>query len=287
MLLYLVNIFILFIMILGYELYCLFKERDIRRTEKNYFINSGSFDKLRAPFFYIVAKNFKFFNRFVGDRVKLTLRNIYSESYLKYYQINFVANKLFVFYYTCIVFLILSTIGKEIMLDLIGILFLFFLNIYFNKRLFSDYKNKKDEFKERMGDFISRLTLLLKAGMNLRGAIKAVCKNDNSGIGLSFKMIDREVNSGLKEEEAYRKIMLSYEDPLIRRLFSNISNNLQKGGSDIVENLLDIRRDAQDFRRANIIERCQRASQKLLIPNMIVFIAIMLLVMLPVLIKIV
>lgn len=287
MILYSINIFILSILILGYGIYCLLRDRDIRRIEKSYFSDLKFFDKLRAPFFYIAAKNFKFFNRLVGDRVKLTLRNIYSESYLKYYQINFVSKKLLAFYYTVIIFSILSIIGKEIILNIIGIFFLIFLNIYFDRTLFLTYKNKKDEFKEKMGDFINSLTLLLRAGLNLRGAINMLCKNDNSGIGLSFQMIEREVNNGMKEEEAYRKIMMTYEDLLIRRLFSNISNNLQKGGSDIVENLLDIKRDAQDFRRANIIERCQRASQKLLIPNMLVFVAIMLLVMLPVLIKIV
>ena len=94
------------------------------------------------------------------------------------------------------------------------------------------------------------------------------------------------VSNGLSENEAYNLMISRTDDILIRKFLSILLQNLEKGSGNITDSLDLLRKESDEFRKNHIIIRTQEANRKLLIPNIMVFLGIMLMIMVPIILNI-
>lgn len=139
--------------------------------------------------------------------------------------------------------------------------------------------------KSDLPNFVSRLSLMLESGINLRDSLNYIVEKSNDGISQNIAEVLTMVKNGMSEEEAFNSISIKNEDILIRKFISSIVQNFKTGSDDINQSLTLIKKETNEYRKTQVILESQEVNRKLLIPNIVIFVGIMLTVMLPVLLN--
>lgn len=277
-----ISILILFI----FNIYIYKNSKNIKEIEERIDIENKIKIRFIAPFFVILYKNFDITLKLINSKLKIILRNLYGDLLLNYNITLFLANKImYLFYFTIIFFMIYPLINNILVLILV-LIFIILINFYFNIELKIKYSNYKNLIKNDLPNIISRLSLLIQAGIPLRKSIDIILINESSNNNIYLREIDELVKNGLSERKAYDIMISRSDDILIRKFLSLIIQNLEKGSDTITQSLDLLKKETDEFRRTNTIIKTQEANRKLLIPNIIIFIGIMLMIMIPILINI-
>lgn len=243
-------------------------------------------NNLILPFNYLVNKYYYFFSKLVSPKLKIVIKNLYGEENLKYQEILFISIKICILYNLIILFLFLISIFYNFLLFVLFLIFIFIFNHYINTINIIKYEKQKKKFKNDLPAFISRLSLMINSGIQLRVAIDFITNNSNGEVVESLKLVNSLIKNGMSEVEAYNLILSRTDDLLIRKFISNIIQNIEKGGDDLENILKMVKKEGDEFRKNDLILKTQEANRKLLIPNIIIFIGILLMVMIPILLNV-
>ncbi|MFM1514561.1 type II secretion system F family protein [Helcococcus ovis] len=222
----------------------------------------------------------------MSPKLKIVIKNLYGEENLKYQEILFISIKICILYNLIILFLFLISIFYNFLLFVLFLIFIFIFNHYINTINIIKYEKQKKKFKNDLPAFISRLSLMINSGIQLRVAIDFITNNSNGEVVESLKLVNSLIKNGMSEVEAYNLILSRTDDLLIRKFISNIIQNIEKGGDDLENILKMVKKEGDEFRKNDLILKTQEANRKLLIPNIIIFIGILLMVMIPILLNV-
>jgi len=148
--------------------------------------------------------------------------------------------------------------------------------------------NKLKEKAERRGKeirkdyyrFVSKLTILLGAGMSMKGAVERAafgCKALGDEVGICIK----EIRTGIPEKEAYERLGRNLMIPEYVRLFSIIGQNLKYGNRNVLNLLIGEIEDTEKRNREEIRRNGEIISEKLMAPLFLLLITVIGIVMLP------
>ena len=256
----------------------------IRRKEINS-INHRQ-KEILIPFLYISNKYIDILSKLLSTKLVIAIKNLYGEENLKENLIILISKKLFSsFILINIVLILFSYINQEVVL-IGGIFFVIIYSFLLDTKIMNDYKMQNKKFKNDLPNFITRLSLLINLGISLRTAIGFIAQNSDGEVVDKFNKVKKLIDNGMSEEEAYNTILVKTNDILIRKFISNLMQNIKTGGDDLEEKLELIKKETNDYRKSQMIFKAQEANRKLLIPNLFIFLGIMLMVMVPVLLSI-
>lgn len=138
-------------------------------------------------------------------------------------------------------------------------------------------------------EFVSKLTLLVNAGLTVRGAIKRIVEQQESRMGRErsgvcyeeWRIALSEMDNGVYEEKAYENLGKRIRLPAYTKLSGLLAQNVKKGSKDMLrilekESLLALEEQKRETRRLG-----EEAGTKLLIPMMLMLVIVMILIMLP------
>lgn len=272
------------LMLIGLNIYVLINKKSIQRIEERLAVSQGMEYKLISPFFEFLYKNQKIANRLINTKLKIILRNQYGDLLLNYNITNFASKKImYSFYLICINFMIYPIIHNLLIFILI-LIFIIFINLYFDFDIKIKYSKYKNSIKNDLPNIISRMSLLIQSGIPTRECINIVSRFEKEESYL--KKINTLVSNGMSENESYNLMISRSDDILIRKFLSILLQNLEKGSDNITDSLDLLRKESDEFRRNNIIIKSQEANRKLLIPNIMVFLGIMLMIMVPIILNV-
>ena len=167
------------------------------------------------------------------------------------------------------------------------------IGIYFAKE-----KELKQEIEKRekqmicdYPEIVSKLTLLLSAGMTLRGAFEKISSEYEyaleqgrtaSRYAYDEMMITvRQMRSGKSEAAAYQEFGTRSGVARYNKLGSLLSQNLKKGSSALLSIMEYEARDAFEDRKAEARKRGEEAGTKLLLPMGMMLMVVMIIVIVP------
>lgn len=160
-----------------------------------------------------------------------------------------------------------------------GIL-LFFLA---DKTLEDKYKAKKLSLEKDFPDFISKLILLVNAGLTVRQAIERIVA-DNSQKGPIYQELYTtltDIQAGLHEQEAYSDLAERCKVKEITNFVGILQQNLKLGGGQMLYELKKLGSDCWEMRKNVAKQLGETASSKLMFPLAIMFLAIILICIAP------
>lgn len=237
-----------------------------------------------APFYYISKENYKLSSFMISAKIKIYMKNLFQKK-SNHEEIKLISIKLmYTFYFTLIILILFSFIQNYFIL-IIGIVFIFLFNSFLDSGIFNLYKLEKEKFKNDLPSYITRLILLINSGIRIRTAINFISENATGEVAKKMTNVKKLVQNGMSEEEAYNTILMNTDDILIRKFISNIINNIKKGGDDIEKTLSLMKKESDEFKKSQTILKTQEANRKLLFPNLLIFMGIMIMVMLPILLN--
>ena len=137
-------------------------------------------------------------------------------------------------------------------------------------------------------EFVSRLTLLMGAGLPVRAAFmrmaadyqKKKTKNRNY-VYEELQLVCREMESGVMEIEAYEHFGRRCRLPQYRKCAALLVQNLKKGSAGLLAALQEEAEHSFEERKRNAREEGERAGTKLLLPMMMMLAVVMVLILVP------
>ena len=143
-------------------------------------------------------------------------------------------------------------------------------------------KSKKEDIITEFPQMVSKLTLLINAGMQVRRAWDEVAQSDPSK-AIYKEMIATSVD--IREGASIADAMESFADRCalkeIRKFSSIYVQAVNRGAGEAIKSLKVMATEAWEQKRQLAKQKGEIASQKLLIPNMFMFLGILVIVVVP------
>ncbi len=134
-----------------------------------------------------------------------------------------------------------------------------------------------------MPDFTNELVILSGAGLTLRAAIIKVGREmaGDSPLYTALRKAVNKMENGATDEAALDVLVTQCNMPVMRRLVSVLLQNMQRGGTDVLNALREIGAELWTNRKAAARQMAEEVSTKMLFPMMLMLIAVILLVAAP------
>ncbi|MCL2099461.1 MAG: type II secretion system F family protein, partial [Oscillospiraceae bacterium] len=147
----------------------------------------------------------------------------------------------------------------------------------------SDKANKRREAIERQfPGVVSKLALLITSGMIMNRAWKETAYSQQSELYKEMQKTSEELENLVSPEIAYGNFISRCNTKETAKLASAIMQNLSKGNAEIGNLLKGIAKEAWLERRHIVKRDSERAKSKLMIPTMLLFLAILVMIMVPI-----
>lgn len=156
------------------------------------------------------------------------------------------------------------------------------LALYINMNVDTKLKDQHDEILLDYPNVLSKMALLINAGMMLREAWAAVSESGDRKIYIEMQNVTKKINNGYSDIQAYEEMADACKLNEIKKFISIICQNTEKGSSELTHILRELSVDAWALKKNVAKVKGDAASGKLLIPVAISFITILIMVMVPI-----
>lgn len=221
-------------------------------------------------------------------RLNQKLVMIYGSRYISYYTKVHWSTKILYLFLGVIIGTLFCLLDSSDYLMLLVIPFagmgLFFL---VDNNLDNQYKERKFQLERDFPNFISKLILLVNAGLNVRQAIdRIVSDNDKSApLYKELQCVVLDVQAGSLEYEAYMDFSERCKIKQITNFVSIIQQNMKLGGNQMLFELKRMGTECWEMRKNVAKQLGEKASSKLMIPLSIMFLAVVLICVAPVILE--
>ena len=190
----------------------------------------------------------------------------------------------------------LIIMDKLLILSLLSLVFIeqwiIFLMIFISILLVSplidfnmniDSKSFQVEIKNELPIILTKFSLLTKASINVRKSFEIVAYSGDGIINKRMQEIIKDIANGMEEKKAISQLNKLTNAMTMKKLTSAINQNIAMGTSNFDKSLDLMKDESWNEKRSLIKTKSKLASQKLLIPNVIMFVGIMVMIMIPML----
>lgn len=143
-------------------------------------------------------------------------------------------------------------------------------------------EKKRDEIISDYPEVLSKLTLLVNAGLVIREAWTKVAYTSDRALYKEMQTTSEEMNNGVSELDAFYNLAQRCAVKEIRKFASVLSQNIQKGGGELAVNLKYMNDESWEEKKHRAKRKGEVAGSKLMIPVMIMFVGILLMVIVPI-----
>lgn len=213
------------------------------------------------------------------NKVILNCEILYGKSKAKFMNYFFYGSQITIVILSSIVSLLLSSALGMISLFIFGGGLLLAYNITYDLRVKVNTRN--ENIVIQLPEMISKLSLLLNAGLVVRDAWRIVAYSQKSEIYKEMQYIQTEMENGMNDAQALHLFSVRCNNNEVKKFVTLLIQNLQIGGREITQVLKVLVSDMWIQKKAIVRRKAQSASQKLLLPAAIIFIGILLLVIVP------
>jgi len=164
----------------------------------------------------------------------------------------------------------------------IGILLVIVLVYAIYDELNDMVRKRRKAICRQFPNVVSKLALLVTSGMIMDRAWKETAYSRETELYLEMRKTSKELDNLVSPESAYSNFINRCNTKESAKLASAILQNLSKGNAEIGKLLKDIAREAWLERRHTAKRDAEKANSKLMIPTMLLFLAILVMLMVPI-----
>lgn len=143
-------------------------------------------------------------------------------------------------------------------------------------------KKKTDDILNEFADVVSKLALLVNAGMILREAWEMIAYSGEGELYDEMKLVCVNINNGMSEIDAYTEFGTRCTASEIKKFTSTIIQGVVKGNKELVEMIKMQSREMWNSKQHRVRQQGEKAASKLLIPTCIMFIGVLIMIIVPI-----
>lgn len=144
-------------------------------------------------------------------------------------------------------------------------------------------KRRQEDIGRQFPQVISKLTLLTEAGMEVSRAWSLTSDSGSGTLYMEMSRVNIDLANNVKPEEAYMKFIQRCSNTYTSKLASLIVQNMFKGNAEIVRQLSSLNTECWNEFRNNTQRMGEKVQSRLFIPTLIMFAAIIVLILVPIL----
>ena len=156
------------------------------------------------------------------------------------------------------------------------------LVVYLDMDVNNAVSKKRDEILSDYPAVLSKLTLLINAGLVAREAWAKVAFTSDRALYKEMQLTSDEIQNGTSDVDALFNFAQRCSLKEIRKFASILSQNLQKGSAELITSLKYMTAESWEEKKHYAKRKGELASQKLLVPLMIMFVGILVMVVVPI-----
>jgi len=141
---------------------------------------------------------------------------------------------------------------------------------------------RRSAISKQFPNVVSKLALLVTSGMIMERAWKETAYSQETELYQEMRKTSEELDNLVSPESAYSNFINRCNTKESAKLASAILQNLSKGNAEIGRLLKDMAREAWQERRHTAKRDAEKANSMLMIPTMLLFLAILVMLMVPV-----
>jgi len=173
-----------------------------------------------------------------------------------------------------------TTAGNAVLL--IGASLVLILTYAMYDELREKVRKRREAIVKQFPNVVSKLALLVTSGMIMDRAWKETAYSQELELFREMQKTSEELDNLVSPEAAYSNFISRCNTKETARLASAIIQNLSKGNVEIGRLLKDMAREAWQERRHTARRDAEKANSKLMIPTMLLFLAILVMLMVPI-----
>jgi tight adherence protein C len=177
--------------------------------------------------------------------------------------------------------ILLSVIMNESLCLIITLILLAFLIIYVEYDKNDKLQKRHEQILREFPHVLSQMALLVNAGMPLREALQMAAQKETGVLSREMKILSDDMANGIPEYEALGSFAERCGVDSVRKLSSLITQNVRKGSSELAAALMELSNEVWRGRVSSVKEEGEKASAKLMVPILIIFIGILIMVAVP------
>ena len=142
-------------------------------------------------------------------------------------------------------------------------------------------RQRQEEIDKDFPNVISKLALLVTAGMNIVKAIEETAYSDNSIIYLEFQKAVKEMKQSVTVEAALVHLQCRCNNKYLDKLVTIVSKSYVAGNANLADNLRTINAECWLDKKHNARRMGEVVQNKLFIPTMLMFVGILVVIIVP------
>lgn len=215
---------------------------------------------------------------------KKKLRNmqeLYGEQYGEYYL--YVTNGVkYTYILTGFPAVCLATaLANDVLVMVLGAVAVGAIIYYLDIEVADGIKKREDKILSDLPSVLSKLTLLINAGLTTREAWNKVAMSGEGILYTEMQTTVSEMQNGVSEVDAYRAFADRCVVKEVRKFTSTLLQNMQKGNSEMVFFLREMADESWQQKKHLVKRKGEQASSKLMIPVGMMLIAILVMIIVP------
>ncbi len=130
-------------------------------------------------------------------------------------------------------------------------------------------------------NMISKMALLVTAGMNIVKAIEETARSGETTMYLEFQKMVKEMNEATSVEAALVHLQCRCNNKYLDKMVSVISKSYVAGNANLADNLRDINAECWLDKKHNSRRMAETVQNKLFLPTMLMFVGILVVIIIP------
>ena len=252
---------------------------------KDLFESLGEEFKLKELYFWgyglTLLLKLKYSNR-KDKRLHKELAILYGDKYADYYVRVIYSQKITISALLLVLTPMLYCLAQDMTVTVVMLVFSGLAYYYFGNLIEKKILARSEEMLVDFSDVVSKLALLTNAGMIITEAWEEVAYNGDSTIYQEMQRSIEQMQTGNAEIDAIQEFGMRCIIPEIKKFTSTIVQGMVKGNSELVEMINQQNVEIWNERKQRVRREGEKASSKLLIPILIVFIGILIMIMVPI-----
>lgn len=267
------GVFFLFLLIAGDRKYSVY----IRNLSENEYMMKAIYP---AGYYFLELIHYKY-KSVLDQKRKKQCRVIYGQKYGDYYFVLNYAQKVSMMLFILPWPFLLYSFTKQIMVLFFGALLLFCAYLYYDMIITDVTTKRKDEIDRDWADAVSKLTLLINAGMTVTQAWEKVSETGESVLYQEMRTALLDIRNGIAERDAFMGFADRCMNIKVKKIMSSIVSNIDKGNRELVNYLIEQNSICWDEKKQYVKSKGEEASGKLLLPICIMMVGILIMVVVP------
>lgn len=217
-----------------------------------------------------------------GRKKEKKIAEVYGEKYAPYYHYCITGAQITYILTIAPLGFFLGAIINDLLYTFLALAGTVAIVVYLDMEVNDAIEKKHDEILSDYPEVLSKLTLLINAGMIVREAWTKVAYTSERALYKEMQITSEEMSNGVSELDAFHNFSQRCAVKELRKFSSILSQNLQKGGTELAFNLRSMNEESWEEKKHRAKRKGETAGAKLMIPTMIMFVGILLMVIVPI-----